>query len=135
MFKKKRLAIIVAVITALFAIALFAACGSKEVKDVKIVVIAADGETLVSIEARDYGSKIVIDILTENNEKLQIPQAQLEAGFITTVAGITAVWGDPGSEWWWRFEVNGAQAPLGIRDMRVGNGAVISFKLVEGWSE
>jgi len=135
MFQKKGIWAALATAVAMLPVfGIFAACTPKDARDVSILVKGASGETILTIEARYYESNIVVNILSENNEALQIPQAQLDAGFITTIAGTTAVWGGEGDQWWWRFDIDGKAASVGIRDARVKDGAVISFILVEGFS-
>ena len=102
---------------------------------VSIKIIGADGSAIVSIDARDYDSGIVADILRENNSVLLIPESQLNYGFITEIAGVVAVWGEEGSQWWWRLDINGQMAAQGISQARVSNGDTITFNLTEGFGE
>jgi len=125
---KKTFTVLLLILLAIFS---FAACNSP-VENVSILVIGADGETIAEVEPWNYNTNNVAKILELNNDILEIPQAQFDSGFITTIAGVTAVWGDKGNQWWWRFDVNGIQSDFGIRDTRVKSNAVISFTLVEG---
>jgi len=132
MFKRKIIALIAVALMAITAIAVFTACRpTMAVEDVSIAIINANGESILEIDARGYESNSVLDILIANNESLDIPTAQLDSGFITTIAGITAVWNDE-EQWWWQFDINGTMSPVGIRDARVENGAKITFTLVAG---
>jgi len=133
MYKKKRFAVII-FIGLVLLLGVFAAC-SRSVSDVSIVIIGHGGEVLVEIDNKDYDNNLVVDILRENNAVLQIPEWQLvgpNAGFITEIAGVEAVWAEEGNRWWWRMDIDGEMSALGILQMRVRNGAVISFTLVAG---
>jgi len=136
MLRKKFFIIIVILAITLTTAAAFMACSSPcnvPVENVSIVIIGANGETIVEIEARNYSVNCVHLILQQNNDVLQIPQSQLNGGFITIIYGIEAIWGEEGSQYWWVFEIDGEMSPVGIRDARVNDNAVISFTLVEGF--
>jgi len=134
---RKRFIIIAAIVLVLTA-SLFAACGPfgppyvppPEPGDTVGILITAHGKTVLEFEAGDFESNLVVDILTEHNDKLLIPQAQLDSGFITEIAGIFADWNN--GEWWWMFEINGDFSNFGIRQARVQNGDIISFTLTQG---
>jgi len=133
------------VLLAIFSLAmvfgLMVAC-TEPVESVSIVVIAANGEVLVEIEASDFESNLVVDILTEHNDRLQIPQSELNSGFVSTIAGVMAEWNcrcsldvAPTCEedrYWWVFEINQEMAAFGIRYARVNDGDEISFRKVSG---
>ena len=102
---------------------------------VSIRVIGADGFVVVEIEEQDYDSSIVADILRANNDTLRIPDAQLDAGFITKIYGIEAIWGATGDQWWWMLKINDELSSAGITTARVGDGDIITFTLTEGFGE
>ena len=124
----------IALLAAVFVFSFFSSCVQNiPVENIKVVIVGADGTTIVEIEQKNYPSNLVVDILSANNDVLQIPQSQLDDGFITTIAGIEAVWGDVGSEWWWMFKVDGKFMMSGVSTTRVNDGQVISFTLTEGF--
>ncbi|MCL2375479.1 MAG: DUF4430 domain-containing protein [Firmicutes bacterium] len=135
--KNKKRGVVTAVVMSLamfLFVGLFAACWSYPVHDVSIVISGADGEVLAQVANRNYETNLVLDILRENNDVLQIPDADWvetpHGVFINTFVGVTANFSLDGT--WWRFDVDGEMAPLGVSSMRVWNGAVISFTLVAG---
>ena len=129
---KRKLAILFLLLA--FCGKFLAACNPADARNIGISVIDGEGSVVIKIEEQDYESNIVVDILKANNDRLQIPQSQLDSGFIVTIAGTTAVWGEEGNQWWWKFDVNGEFSSLGIRDARVEDNSVISFTLVEEWA-
>ncbi|MCL2847806.1 MAG: DUF4430 domain-containing protein [Firmicutes bacterium] len=137
MFKRKIIALLATALMAITVVVAFTACetvtplAEGEYISVSVAVIGSDGEVILEIE-RDYDTNRVLDILIANNDKLEIPETQLDSGFITTIAGITAVWGEAGNQWWWQFDINGTMAPVGVRDARVSNGDKITFTLTAG---
>ncbi|MCL2556758.1 MAG: DUF4430 domain-containing protein [Firmicutes bacterium] len=102
----------------------------NSVQNITIIIVGSNDQTVLTIASQNYDSNLVLDILIINNDILNIPQSQLDAGFITTIYGITAVW--EVYQQWWAFEINGQMAGLGIRQQRVSNNDVISFVLIGG---
>ena len=129
----RKLALTLALVFVLAATALIVACNivPYAVENISIYVIDADGTKLVEISNKNFESNIVRDILLAANDQLQIPESELESGFIDTVAGIKTDWETDNK--FWAFEINGEFSMLGIAQATVSNGDTITFTKTEGF--
>ena len=141
-FKKKLITLLVLAVALVAAVAMLTGCGTHEVDNVTIQIIGSDGAVMLEIPNVELESNNVRDILVANNALLQIPTAQLDSGFVSTIAGTTANWDCPChwdatpcgnyDRYFWLFVINGYGAPMGIEQMNIQSGDVIGFILTRG---
>ena len=126
--KKTAVAVAVLLILAAAAVAVFlmtkpiTSAGSK---NISVSVVLPDQEA--SIHDISTRAEFLAEVLAE--EKL-VPKQDLDAGFVTTIDGITA---NPALEQWWMVTVNGEFSNYGINECPVIDGDIYAFILTEGW--
>jgi|GEM_PF-1944518 len=143
MIKRRLLMLMIFAFMAASMLAVFSACNPTwEVEDISIRIYGAGGELVFEVESRGYESNSVADILRENMSELGIPAAQINAGFISTIRGITPVWVCScdwmlppvcdSDRYFWAFYINDESSDVGIIHARVEDGDVIIFRIIGG---
>ena len=138
--KTRKILAFILVIAMIAASAMFYSCEQKTDKNTlgkgkttfKVDITDGNGTTTAFTIKTD--EKTVGDALIHSDVKL-IPADQ--AGYFTTLNGITAVWDDD-TQNWWGFYIDGEMVAIGAFDAEIDVNASYAFKLESGmgdWDE
>jgi len=127
---------IIAILLAALLLAVCAACGGNDASDVTVLPPVGEGETIFGLlVTMPDGARTSREVRTDK-ETLGEALREVglivcdEAGFVSTVDGVTADYSVDQS--YWAFYIGGEYATHGVDDEAVANGNTYAFEYAKG---